>query len=70
MSNFKILKFPELFEFPPAKRVLFARSSKSPEFYALKNVKKKKAYSFFFEEKKSDSASQHRRPQKNRKSRF
>ena len=31
-------KFPSFFDFPPAKRVLSTRSSKSPEIYPIKKV--------------------------------
>jgi hypothetical protein len=40
---------------------------KSPEFYPIKNVKKKKPIAVLKKKKKSDSASQHRRPQKGQK---
>ena len=40
-------KFPSFFfDFPPAKRVLSTRSSKSPEFYPIKNVFKNKSVNF------------------------
>jgi hypothetical protein len=37
-------KFPSFFDFPPAKRVLSNRSSKSLQFYPIKNVFKKKRW--------------------------
>jgi hypothetical protein len=39
--NFHLFFF-FFFDFPPAKRVLSSRSSKSSEFYAMKNVSKKR----------------------------
>jgi hypothetical protein len=43
------------------------RQKKSPEFYALKNAKKKAYRYFVFFGGESDGASQHRRPQKGKK---
>jgi hypothetical protein len=43
-------------DYPPANRVLSTRSSKSPEFYPIKNVyKKKKRYSCIFKKKRVTS---------------
>jgi hypothetical protein len=69
--NFKIQYFHNFLNFHQPKGCFLPDRQKSPEFYALTNVKKKRAYScIFFLKKKSDSASQHRRPQKGPKSQF
>jgi hypothetical protein len=78
-QNFKIRNFHNFLNFHQPKGCFLPDRQKSPEFYAMKNVKKnvnyKRAYFwkkepiavFLFFKKKSDSASQHHRPQKGKK---
>ena len=73
LSTCQISKFQNFHNFLKShqpKGCFLSDRQKSPEFYLLKNVKKKKAYSCILKKKKSDSASQHRRPQKGQKNRF
>jgi hypothetical protein len=65
----KFQNFHNFLNFHQPKGCFLSDRQKSPEFYAIKNVKKKKPIAVF-KKKKSDSASQHRRPQKGQKNRF
>ena len=67
----KFQNFHNFLNFHQPKGCFLSDRQKSPEFYPIKKVFfSKRVQLYKKKEKKSDTASQHRRPQKGRKSRF
>jgi hypothetical protein len=66
----KFQNFRNFLNFHQPKGCFLSDRQKSPEFYDIKNVQKKKGLHLYLEKKNNDNATQHRRPQKSQKSRF